>query len=98
MQLAPKPLPAAVQGEAFGCPYKTLSPVALAESLRALQLPDQAVQEALGSALRTLPAGLHGCLGARAQVHVRHRHQPPQPGAHSACCMLGSCCLTSRSN
>ncbi len=39
-----------MQGEAFGCPYKTFSPAELAESLRALQLPNQAVQEALGKA------------------------------------------------
>jgi len=39
-----------VQGEAFGCPYKTLSPQELSEMLRALRLPPRTVEEAVSKA------------------------------------------------
>lgn len=39
-----------MQGEAFGCPYKTASPQELTEMLRAMRLPPRAVEEAVSKA------------------------------------------------
>ena len=39
-----------MQGEAFGCPYKTASSQELTEMLRALRLPPRAVEEAVSKA------------------------------------------------
>ena len=114
--------PLHAQGDAFGCPYKTLSPGELADALRALRLPPAAAQQAAAKArgghfqLACMAAweGAHGCacdtgvnhpnqvrpealkpksqgsglavpyvhgrLGGRARLRVRHRRQPPQPG------------------
>ena len=43
-------LPTHVQGEAFGCPYKTASPQELTEQLRAMRLPPRVVEEAVSKA------------------------------------------------
>ena len=58
-----------MQGDAFGCPYKTLSPGELADALRALRLPPAAAQAAVAKArgghfqLACMAAweGAHGC-------------------------------------
>ena len=39
-----------MQGEAFGCPYKTASPQELTEQLRAMRLPPRVVEEAVSKA------------------------------------------------
>jgi hypothetical protein len=57
------------QNEAFGCPYKTLSPAELAEQLRSMQLPRGAAEEAVAKArsghyqlaCHAVFEGRHGC-------------------------------------
>ncbi len=55
------------QNEAFGCPYKTLSPADLAEQLRAMRLPQRSVEEVVAKAR----AG-HFQLACMAEFEGRH--------------------------
>lgn len=58
-----------MQGDAFGCPYKTLSPAELAEQLRAMQLPKSTVDEALAKVRN----GGHYQLACTAVLEGRHK-------------------------
>ena len=66
-ELMPEDAFTAVQGEAFGCPYKTLSAAELTEALRAMHLPPRAVEEAV-----TKARGHHYQLACTAVFQGKH--------------------------
>jgi hypothetical protein len=66
-ELMPEAALTAVQGEAFGCPYKTLSVTELTEALLAMHLPPRTVEEAV-----TKARGHHYQLACTAVFQGKH--------------------------
>ena len=85
-----------MQGEAFGCPYKTASPQELTEMLRAMRLPPQAVEEAVTKArghhyqLACTAAfqGQHSCICESGISHPNQVMRPLTVPATSCCAGL----------
>ena len=72
-----------VQGEAFGCPYKTLSPHELTETLRGMRVGPRTVEEAVGKAkghhyqlaCTAVFQGQHNCICESAISHPNQVRQ-----------------------
>lgn len=85
---------AAAQGEALGCPYKTLSPGDLAEALRGMRLPPRTVDEAVTKAkghhyqlaCTAVFQGQHSCICESGISHPNQVRCVPCPDvARKAC-------------
>ena len=79
-----------MQGDAFGCPYKTLSPGELADTLRALRLPPASVQDAVAKARGghfqlACMAAWEGAHGRMCDTGVNHPNQVWAWPAYAPC-------------